>query len=142
MLINVNKSIDTNPWLEQYTPNSNKNTKENNMIDTAALDIAYGTEYAKLSLDSKECDVEQVSSDTLNSIYREVASQYGQELAEKYALDASDNAEQEAGYDIVEAEKAFRKEASADNLMTLIKAHAAYSDTYAATLYSSIQEEL
>ena len=118
------------------------------MIDTVALDIAYGTEYAKLSVSedhwkcSKENNVIEACSDTLDLIYREVISQYGQELAERYALDAGDNAEQEAGYNIIKAENAFRNNNSADNLVALIKAHGSYSDTYAATIYASIQDEL
>ena len=32
MPINVNKSVDVSPWLEQYTPNSNEITNENENV--------------------------------------------------------------------------------------------------------------
>jgi len=125
------------------TPNSNEITKrEKNMIDTAALEITYGTEYAKLSVSSSLEDIRKATNATNELIYREVVSQYGQELTDKHSSDASDNAEMAFGSDVVDAEKSFLNDKNAENVLALIKAEAEWSDMYASSLYSSIQDEL
>ena len=112
------------------------------MIDTAALEITYGTEYARLSLSSRLEDIREAANATNQLIYCEVISQYGQELADKHDSDASDNAEMTYGSDVVNAEKAFLNDKNAENALALIKAEAAWSDMYASSIYSSIQDEL
>jgi hypothetical protein len=125
------------------------------MIDTAALDIGYGTEYAKLSVsdNDSECgyrysslaDIREAVDATIDLIDREVIKLYGQELADKYVHVASDNASMYCGKEIYDAQKAYLDgayEQQAVHLLDLIKAEAAWSDMYAASLHASIQDEL
>ena len=116
------------------------------MINTVDLDIAYGTEYAKLSV-SENCkysdleSVKKAADATCDLIYKEVADQYGEELAEKYTSTASDNAEMTYGADLLKAEREFLQDKSEGNLLALIKAEANWSDIYAASFYSAIDDQ-
>ena len=125
------------------------------MIDTAALDIGYGTEYAKLSVSDNDSesgyryssleDIREAVNATIDLIDREVIKLYGQELADKYIDVASENASTYCDKAIYDAQKAYLDGAydqKAMHLLDLIKAEAAWSEMYAASLHASIQDEL
>jgi hypothetical protein len=125
------------------------------MIDTAALDIGYGTEYAKLSVSDNDsesgyrysslADIREAVDATITLINREAIRLYGQELVDKYVDVASENASTYCDKAIYDAEKAYLDGAydqEAMHLLNLIKAEAAWSEMYAASLHASIQDEL